>query len=164
VTAVSRGPTRLSGWVSASAAVVAVVSSGFYSWAALVVGTLGLTLVAVGLVRGARAAVTVGAFGLFVGGIVAGVRGAPVVPVLVGVTCSVLAGDVGASAISIGRQLGRDADTTRLEAVHVTASVAVGVGTAGVGYGLYRAGTGEQPIAALVFLLLAAVLLVEALG
>ena len=108
--------------------------------------------------------VTIGAFGLFVGGIIAGIQSAPVVPVLISVTFSVLAWDVGGSAISIGKQLGRDADTRRIEAVHMTASGAVGMVTAGVGYGLYQTGAGEQSVAALVFLLIAAVLLVEALG
>jgi hypothetical protein len=161
---IDRAPTRLSRWVSVSAAFVALGASGFYSWPALAVGTLGLLLLVVGLVRGANAAVTTGAFGLFVGGIVAGVGSAPVVPVLVSVTFAVLAWDVGGSAISIGKQLGREADTIRIEAVHMTASGVVGVVTAGVGYGLYHTGTGEEPVVTLVFLLIAAVLLVEALG
>ncbi|MFB6140628.1 MAG: hypothetical protein ABEJ26_09370 [Halosimplex sp.] len=146
-----------------SAALVALGASGFYSWPALAVGTLGAILLAVGLVRGADAAVSLGAFGLFGAGLVAGVRGAPVVPVLVSVAFAVLAWDTGGNAISIGKQLGREADTTRVEAVHVAASGVVGAVTAGLGYGIYRAGTGEQPVAALVFSLVAAVLLVEAL-
>lgn len=160
---INRAPARLSRWISVSAALVAVGSSGFYSWPALAVGTLGLLLLVVGLIRGANTAVTIGAFGLFVGGIIAGVQNAPIVPVLISVTFTVLAWDVGGSAISIGKQLGREADTIRIEAVHMTASGIVGVVTAGVGYGLYQTGTGEQPVAALVFLLIAAVLLVEAL-
>lgn len=162
--AIPRAPARLSSWGSVLAAFVALGTSGFYSWPALAVGSVGLLLLAVGIVRGANSAVTLGAFGLFVGGIIAGVQSAPVVPILISVTFSVLAWDVGASAISIGNQLGRDADTRRIEAVHMTASGVVGVVTAGVGYGLYQTGTGEQPVAALVFLLIAAVLLVEALG
>lgn len=149
--------------MSVTAAFLALGVSGFYSWPALAIGTVGLVLFAVGLVRGVNAAVTIGAFGLFAGGIVAGARDVPAVPVLVSVTCSVLAWDVGGSAISIGKQLGREADTRRIEVVHMTASGVVGVVTAGVGYGLFRTGTGEQPVAALVFLLIAAVLLVEAL-
>jgi hypothetical protein len=164
VKAINRTPVRLSSWVSVSAALVALGSSGFYSWPALAVGTLELVLLAVGLVRGANTGVTLGAFGLFVGAIAAGIRGAPIVPVLLSVTLSVVAWDVGGSAISIGKQLGQDADTMRIEAVHVATSVGIGVITAGIGYGLYRAGTGEQPVAALVFLLIAAVLLTEALG
>lgn len=161
---ISRTPVRLSSWVSASAAVVALVTSGFYSWPALAIGTPGLILLVVGLVRGVNRPVTLGAFGLFVGALVAGTQSAPPVPILISVTATVIAWDAGGSAISIGKQLGRDGDTVRIEAVHLTASGVVGVVTAGLGYGLYLTGTGEQPIAALVFLLIAAVLLVEALG
>lgn len=162
--AIQRTPARLSSWVSGSAAFVALGASGFYSWPALAVGTMGVLLLIIGLVRGANAAVTTGAFGLFVGGIIAGVQSAPVVPVLISVTFSVLAWDVGGNAISIGKQLGRDADTRRIETVHLTASGVVGVVTVGVSYGLYQTGTGEQPVTALFFLLIAAVLLVEALS
>lgn len=160
---ITRTPARLSSLISGSTALVALVSSGFYSWAALVVGTVGLLAVIVGLVRGTNTAVTGGAFGLFIGAVVAGAQGAPVVPILVSVTATVLAWDIGGNAISIGAQLGRDAETMRLEAVHITGSAVVGIATAGFGYGLYRTGPGEQPITALVCLLVAAVLLVVAL-
>lgn len=160
---IDRSPARLSRWISFVAALVALVSSGLYSWPALATGTLGLGLLGVGLARGSTTGVTVGAFGLFVGAILAGAQGAPVVPALIGVTFAVLAWDLGGSAISIGDQLGRDADTVRLEAVHMTGSTAVGAVTAGVGFGLYQAGNGGQPVAALVFLVIAAVLLVAAL-
>lgn len=161
---VDRSPARLSQWASAGAGLVALASSGLYSWPALAAGSFGLLLLLVGLVRGANASVSVGAFGLFGGAVIAGAQGAPILPVLVGVTFAVLAWDVGGNAISVGAQLGREADTVRVEAVHATASVVVGVVVAGVGFGLYRTATGGQPIAALVFLVLAAVLLVEALS
>lgn len=161
--AVDRSPARLGRGVSIGAALVALLASGLHSWPALAAGTLGLLLLVAGLVRGSDAAVTVGAFGLFAGAIVAGARGAPALPVLVSVTSAVLAWDAGGSAISVGDQLGRDADTRRLEAVHLTASALVGAMTAGVGYGLYRAGAGGRPVAALVLLVVAAVLLVAAL-
>lgn len=160
---INRSPTRLSSWVAVSAAFVALGSSGFYSWPALGIGTAGFVLLVVGVVRGMPGGVTIGAFGLFMGAIIAGVRGVPVIPVLISVTTAVLAWDIGGSAISIGNQLGRDADTTRIETVHITASMSVGVVTTGVGYGLYQTGTGGQPVAAVIFLLIAAVLLVEAL-
>lgn len=164
MTEVRRAPARLSRWGSVSVALLALAASGFYSWLGLVAGTAGLAVLVVGLVRGEHGAVTGGAFGLFLGAITAGVQGAPVLAVLLSVTCSVVAWDSGGNAISIGEQLGRDADTRRIEAVHMTASGGVGVVTAGTGYGLYLAGTGGHPVAALVFLLVAAVLLVEALG
>lgn len=165
MSAVDRSPARLGRGVSVGAGLLALLSAGLYSWAALAIGAPGLVLLVGGLFRerGSDAAVTVGAFGLFAGAILAGTRGAPVAPVLVSVTAAVLAWDAGGSAIGVGNQLGRDADTRRLEAAHLTASALVGAVTAGAGYGLYRAGTGGRPAAALVLLLVAAVLLVAAL-
>lgn len=160
---VDRSPARLSGGVAVGVAFVALASSGLYSWVALAAGSVGVLLFVGGVGLGERPWVTTGAFVLFLAAIVAGTRGAPAVPVLVSVAAAVVAWDVGGSAISVGRQLGRDADTTRLEVVHLTASLGVGVLTVGGGYGLYQLGTEDQPVAALVFLLVAAVLLVQAL-
>lgn len=161
---IDRSPARLSRLVSVVAALLALVASGLYSWPALAVGASGLLLLVAGLVRGAREPVTGGAFCLFGSAIIAGTGGAPVAPVLVGVTAAVLAWDIGGSAISVGAQLGRDADTVRLETVHITASALVGAVVAGAGFGLYRAGPGEQPVVALALLVIAAVLLVQALS
>jgi hypothetical protein len=161
--AVDRSPARFSRWASIVAGVVALVSTGLYSWPALAAGALGLSLLVGGLTRGARRAVTLGSFCLFVGGILAGSGGAPVPPVLVGVTAAVLAWDVGGNAIGIGAQLGRDAETLRLEAVHLAASAVVGIVVAGAGFGIYRVGVGGRPLLALLLLVVAAVLLVKAL-
>lgn len=160
---IDRAPTRLSSWTAVGAALVALGAGGFYSWPALAAGTLGLGLVVAGLARGSIGPVTAGAGCLFAGAIVAGVQRAPAAAVLVGAVAAVLAGDIGGNAIGLGRQLGRDAETRRLEAVRIASSTAVGIGTAGVGYGLYRTASGGQPILALVCLLLAAALLVSAL-
>lgn len=136
---------------------------GFYSWPALVLGAAGVLVLWVGLLRGTRSAVTTGALGLFVASVVAGARAAPIVPVLTGVVLAVVAWDTGTNAISIGEQLGRSADTTRIEVIHGTATIAVGALTAAVGYAIYRFGAGGQPVAAVVFFLVGAVLLVAAL-
>lgn len=160
---VDRSPARLSSWVAVSVGFVALGSSGLYSWSALAVGTVGFVMLVVGIVRGESTGVTTGAFILFSAAIIGGVRGVSALPVLISATTAVLAWDIGGSAISIGNQLGRDADTTRIESVHVTASLSVGLVTVGGGYGIYQIGTGSRPVAALVFLLIAAVLLVEAL-
>lgn len=158
-----RAPAVLSSGVAAAVAAGSVVAAGAFSWSALGVGTAGLLVLAVGLQRGSNGAVTLGAATLAVGSFLAGIDGAPALPVLLGVTGAVLAWDVGTGAITLGNQLGRAAETRRLEAVHVTASAAVGTTTVGLGYGLFLAGSGGQPIAAVVFLLVAAVLLVVAL-
>lgn len=160
---IDRSPTPFGRRLSLMAALVAVLSSGLYSWLALALGALGLLTLAAGLARGTTRPVTLGAAGLVGGALAAGVEGAPVPAVLVSVTAAVVAWDVAGNAIGVGRQLGREAGTQRVETVHAAASATVGLVTAGAGYGLYRLGTGEQPVAALVFLLVAAVLLLETL-
>ena len=137
--------------------------SGFYSWPALAIGGAGTLVLWAGLLRGTRSTVTTGAFGLFVAATVAGAQAAPVVPVLASVVLAAVAWDAGNNAISIGEQLGRSADTARIEVVHGAATLATGTLTAGFGYATYRLATGGQPVAAVVFLLLGAVLLVATL-
>lgn len=160
---ISRSPSQGCQLGALVMGVLSLGASGYYSWPALVVGTAGFGLLAVGLLRGSNGNVTVGAFGLFVAAITSGAGGAPIGPVLLSVITAVLAWDYGGTAISIGRQLGTEARTGRIEAVHMGASALVGISTAGVGYGLYWAGSGGQPITAVVFLVLAAVFLVLAL-
>lgn len=163
MTVVDRRPARISRWLAGFAGVLALVMSGFYSWSALLVGALGAVILCAGLLRGVVGAVTTGAFGLFIAAILAGVQRAPVLPVLTSITLAVVAWDIGGNAISIGEQLGRDAETTRIEIVHSVASLTVGVVTAGIGYAIYWFGTGGQPVAAVVFLVLGAVLLIATL-
>lgn len=156
-------PAQLSGAVALAAGVLAAGAGGFYSWPALAAGVVGLLLLVAGLVRARDGVVTLGAAALLACGLVAGVRGAPVPATLASVAAAVVAWDVGRNALGVGRQLGREGDTWRLEVVHAAASAGVAAVTVLVGYGLFRTATGGQPAAALVFLLLAAVLLVEAL-
>lgn len=163
MTEVDRGPAALSRSLSAFAGVLGLVTSGFYSWIGLSIGVVGLVVLTVGLVRGETPVVTVGSFGLFLGAVVTGAQGAPVAPVLAGVVLAVVAWDVGGNAISIGQQLGRSADTVRIELLHAGASLAVGTLSAGIGYGVYWFGASGQPVPAVVFLLLGAVLLIATL-
>lgn len=161
---VDRSPARLTRWASLGAGALALLLGGLYSWPALAACVIGLSLLAVGLVRGNAGLVDGGGFSLLAGGILAGAGGTTVLPVLASVTAAVLAWDFGGNAIGIGAQLGRDADTLRLEATHVAASTVVGAVVAAAGFGLYRLGTGGGPAATLILLAVAAVLLVEALS
>lgn len=160
---IDRGPAQLSSVVAGCIGVIAFGLSAFYSWHALVIGAVGLILVFIGLISGLYATITIGAFGLFVAAILAGIQTTAVGPVLVSVTAAVLTWDIGSNGISIGTQLGREADTRRLETVHVLASTGVGVVASSIGYGLYMTGTSDQPITALFLLLIAAFLLLESL-
>ncbi len=160
---IRRSPSSGCRWGAIVAGLLALGTSGFYSWPALLVGASGFALLAIGLLRGSNANVTGGAFGLFVAAILAGAGAGPVGPVLISVITAVLAWDYGGTAIGLGNQLGTEANTARLEAVHMGGSALVGTVTAGVGYGLYWTGSGGQPVTALVFLVLAAVFLALAL-
>lgn len=160
---VDRRPAPLSRWLSAITGVFPVVMSGFYSWPALVVGATGVFILWAGLLRGRTSTITTGAFGLFLGPVIAGTQGAPVVTTLASIVLTVVAWETGGNAVSIGKQLGRSAETVRIEVVHTGASLAVGVVTAGIGYAIYWFGADDQPLAAVIFLLLGAVLLIETL-
>lgn len=155
--------TRPTAIGSVCATLLALGFGGFGSWMGLAVGALGTVMVVVGLHRDTDRLLSLGAVGLFAGALLAGIDGATAPVLLVAVTCSVLAWDLGGYAIEIERRLGEHARTNRAEIVHATGSVAVGTLTIGVGYGMYVSGSGGQPLSALLFLLVAAFLLIAAL-
>lgn len=160
---VDRSPARFSATLALFAAAVAVVATALASVPATALGGLGTLAVAFGVVAGHRRAVTLGAVGLFSGAAMAGVFGAPPGPAIVAAAAAVVAWDVGGNAISVGEHLGREAPTRRGEVAHAAASAAVAATTAGFGYVLYRLSTGGQPVGALVFLLVGAVVISWAL-
>lgn len=151
------------GGTAVLAAVLAVGASGLFAWWALGLGTLGVLFVLAGLLRGSDRGITFGAVALFLGAMLAGIEGAPALPVLVSATAAIVSWELGRYALGVERQLGAEASTIRLEAVHATGTLSVGVVTIGIGYGIFATGTGEQPMTALAFLLVAAVLLVVAM-
>lgn len=162
-TPIDRSPVRLGTGLAIVSALLAWLAVGAYSLLAVAIGAPGVALVVVGATRGARWAVTSGAAVLFAGVLVAGVFEAPPLALLAGTVLAVTAWDAGGTAIDLGEQLGRDADATRLQVVHVGSTALAGLLATGVSYGIYRAATGGQPVAALALLLVAAVMLTEAL-
>lgn len=163
MTAIDRGPTRLSSAIAVTAAILAFLVSGPYSWIALAVGGLGVVLVLLGVLTGAHAAVTVGSAGLFVGAIAAGLQRTPPLFVLGGAVAAMVAWDTGGTAIDLGAQLGRAADTTRLELVHAASTVLVGTVAAGGGWALYRTSLGGRSLTVPMLLLIAALCIAVAL-
>lgn len=160
---VDRSPTRLSAVLAVAAALVAVLAAGLYSWLTLVLGVVGLFGLVGGVLAGRQAAVTAGSVGIFVGVVAAGTDGAPALVLLVGAVAAVVAWDSATNAISLGRQLGREAPTARLELVHATTTAAVGGGAVGLTYGLYALVEGGESLTALVLLVLAVVVIASAL-
>lgn len=160
---IDRSPARVSGRLGVGAGVIALAVAGAYASTAAVVAAGGLVGLVGGVLVGRRRLVSVGAAALLSGVLLSGTAGAPALPLLVGVGATVLAWDLGGTAIDVGAQLGREADTVRLEVVHAVASAAVATAAAGVGYGVYLTAVGGQPMAALLLLLLAGVLLLATL-
>lgn len=138
--------------------VVALLAGG----PAALVGAAGLLCVGYGVLRGREAAVTVGAVGLFAGVVLAGVLGSPAEPLLVAAAGTVVTFDVGEQAVSLGRQVGRRADTTAAELVHAAGSTVVATSAVALAYGAFRF-LGGSSVLALVLTLFGAVVIAAAL-
>jgi hypothetical protein len=160
---VTRAVPPLSTALSLAFAAVGLGGVGLASAAGLPFAAVGLVGTAVGLFGASRAWLARGGTLAVAGVLVAGARGAAPEPLLVGLLGAVLAWDVGEHGLGLGEQLGREADTARVEVVHAAASLAVGAGATVVGYGTFLAASGGQPVAALVFLLVGVVGLAAAL-
>ncbi|WP_225741180.1 DUF7519 family protein [Halorussus halophilus] len=160
---IDRSPARMSAALAASAAALAAVATGLASTFGLGVAGPGFLVVLLGVLRGSRRAVTLGTAALLVGTLVSGLASPSVFLLLPAIIGTVLAYDFGEQAINVGEQLGREAETTRLEVMHAAGSTVVAVGAGGFAYAVYVAAAGGQPVTALVFLLIAAVVLTSAL-
>jgi len=162
---VDRSPARLSSSLATVAAGVAVTTSAPLSAFGLPLGVGGFAVFVVALfVNGSRALLWLGTVGIFAGALVTGATAAaPSGLLLTSVAAMVVAWDVGQNAIGVGEQLGRNAPTWRVELVHAAASTAVAALVAGVAYAVFLAGTGGQPVLALLLLLGAGLLLTWAL-
>jgi hypothetical protein len=160
---IDRSPARLSSALAISAAGLSAGTSALSGTVGLAGGLAGFGLLAVGVLLGSRRGVTLGATVLLIGALGGGLLTNAPYLLLPGVIATVLAWDLGEQAINVGEQLGRQAETTQLEATHAAGSTVVGVGAGGLGYGIYLVSSGGQPVTALVFLLLAVVVLTSAL-
>lgn len=154
--------------VEAAVAVAAVgaVSAGALGVGSIVggaAGALAAVVTLVGVVRGQLAVVgggaTLSGFGL----LLAGLGNAPAGSLLIGAVGTVLLWDLGDHAVGIGQQLTAEADAGRVVAVHAAVSVGVGVAIAAVGYGIFTAASGGQPVVGVLFLLAGAIGLAVAL-
>lgn len=161
---IDRSPSTLGATLALVAGLFSVLGAGLEVPTAAAPGLAGLLVLAGGLYRGSRRALTGGVVVLAGGVLVAGVGGGSPAGLLFGTLAALLAWDLGENAITTGEQLGRAADTRRAELVHAAASLSVGAVGSGVAYGIYLGATGGQPVTALVFLLVGAVLLAAALG
>ncbi|KDE59320.1 hypothetical protein EL22_23190 [Halostagnicola sp. A56] len=161
---VTRRPTSVSRTVAFGGAMVAVLAATVGSIYGFGIGVVGLAVLALGLARGNRDAIDVGSLAIFAGVVAGGLQGESVELTVLATIGTVLAWDLGHDATDLGEQLGREAETARLEAVHVLSSLLIGLVAATLGYGVYVFAAGGQPIAAVVLFVLAGAALVVALG
>lgn len=154
-------PARLSAGLACVAALLAVLTSAPASALAMVVGLFGFGGFAVGLFA-VRSWLLVGISTavIFASVIVSGLFGNETVLVVISTFATILAFDYGQNAFSVGTQLTAATETTRGEIVHAATSAIGGTITVAITIAVYLIVGGEQSIAALVFLLLASVLLV----
>lgn len=131
--------------------------------AALVVGGLGVPLLALGAFRATESLATFGAGALFAGAALAGVAGTPPPVVLLSVAASVVAWDAAVQAADLAATLGRPAATGRPFAVHVATTAGLVSVASAVGYLAFRASAGGRPLVALVAMLAGALVLATAL-
>lgn len=154
---VDTSPARISGVMAVLASIVAVGAATLVSMLALIFGILGILGIAAGATVGSRPAVSIGSASLVVALLIGGGFGTPVEMMLVAIIAVVLAWDLGHYAIEMGEQLGRTAPTHKAELAHAGGSTFVGILAAGFGYAVYTGAPTEQPISALIFLLIGAV-------
>jgi len=155
-------PTLFSAQLATLAAVLAFVASLSGDVIGVPPAALGTVLVAVGAIRGSRTLVTTGGATLYAGVLAGGLTGDPL-GALIGAALAFVAWDVAEHGIGVGEQLGREADTRRLETTHATASTAVGLTGVGVGYGAYAVAWSGVASAAPALFILGALLLTWAL-
>jgi len=160
---IDRRPTPLSAVVALAAAGVVAIAASVGSTAGGALAGVGVVALAPAVLVGYPRLVDVGALALLVGIALAGSGDAPELWVLVATVSAVVAWDAGQNAISLGEQLGRDANTARAEVAHSAATVAVGSTTAGVAYVVYLFAGGSRPLSGVVVLLVAVAILLGAL-
>ncbi len=159
---ITRKPALLSGNLALVFATVATVVCALYSAVGLALSGLGLVLTGLAVALGSRPAADVAGGALLAGTIAAGLV-APPPAVLVAMVGSVLAWDLVTHAIGVGEQLGREAHTARGELAHAGMGLVVSGAASVGGYAIFRLASGGQPATALVFMLLAAIVLISAL-
>lgn len=156
---IDRSPPRLSGALAFVAAIVGTLALAV-SGPAFALGALGVVLVGIGFSRGSQAAITLGGMGLFCGVLLAGFVGAPPELLLFATAATVVSWDIAGFAIDLGEELGRAAETTRVELVHAGASALVAAVAATGGVFVYRLAGGGPALAPIVLLCGAVVLVV----
>ncbi|WP_459191887.1 DUF7519 family protein [Halosimplex sp. J119] len=163
-TEITRRPGRHSLVVSGAAGSTATAAGLPGSVTGAVVTALGTLVLLAGVQQASHRAVDAGGLIAFLGVVLGALSGGAAPAVLVATAATVVAWDAGGNAVSLGRQLGAEADTSRAETFHALVGALVGLTAAGIGLVLFEVGPTRQPVTTLFVLLLAATLLVVALN
>jgi len=157
---VTHSPARFSSIVAVAAALLATVTIGLVAPVSALIGLFGLVGVGGGLFVFESERLTLAGTGIvFLGVVVAGFFADVPEFLLFAALASIISFDLGTNAFSVGRQLSDQTETQRGEAVHVAATVFVGVIAAGLSYGIFLIPWGALTVPALTFLLLSALFL-----
>ena len=156
----SRGSVVIAG-AAGSFAVAASVPGGPTPTLLALVGVVALLA---GVWTARHRIVDGGALVTFGGVVAAALSSAGAMSVVFGAVATVVAWDSGTNAVTLSDQVGRGADTGRVETLHALFSAAVGVVGGGLAFVLFRVGPTRQPVTTLFVLLLAAAVLVVALN
>ena len=146
------------------AAAVSVLAVAAGSTVALMLSGPGAAALAFGARSGNRRLVTLGAGLAFVGAVVGGATGLPLMLSMLGGIGAIVAYDTGEHAVSLGIDVGSRAGVTHSVLVHAAASAVVASLAGGIGYAIYAFGPGSLPVTGLLALLTAGVLLAYAIG
>ncbi|WP_336360978.1 DUF7519 family protein [Haladaptatus sp. ZSTT2] len=163
MTDIDRTPPDFGRALTMGVALVAVFVAAYAGPSTVLLALAGVLSIAIGILRGRRVAVTLGAGVLFVALLLAGVSGLSIPLTLFGIGATVLAWDVGENAIGLGEQLGRNAPTKRAQLVHAGGSVAVVALVGVLGYVVYLMAMTTNSLTALVLLLIGALVLTSVL-
>ncbi|MEF8851308.1 MAG: hypothetical protein V5A28_02660 [Haloarculaceae archaeon] len=128
------------------------------------VALAGVACLLAGVWLGSHRIVDAGALVAFGGVVGAALLEAGPLAVLFGTVAAVVAWDTGTNAVTLSEQVGRGADTSRVEVLHALYGAAVGVAGGVLGFVLFSVGPTRQPVTTLFVLLLAAAVLVVALN
>lgn len=160
---IDRRPAPAAGRIAVLGALLVVLAAFVGAVRTLALTVPGFVVIVAGVHTGRRNAITAGSLFLLAGTLGAGVWRAPVPVVVAAAVGTVLAWDMGRTAIDMGYQVGTDAVATRPAVLHAAGTTLVGGASAGIGYGVYLGAASGQPAISVALLLLSIVLLVWAL-
>ncbi len=160
---IDRRPTLIGVVASTFAAFAIGVMFAQYALVVVAPVTIGLVAIIIGGFRGMRTLAFFGITMLVISMIMAGLYNYPVSTLLAAGVLTVVAWDMLQNGFSIGQQVGREIDTTRVELLHGGTTLLSGTVVAALIYGIYVLSPPGWPLQALILAMLAALFLVIAI-